>query len=213
MIQYYGHKGLDKFLHEKYFNNVFNGVLIEAGAYDGINMSSGKVFEDNFGWKCVNIEPHPLLFEKLVKNRSISINLNFALSDKVEECAFESPRRDKNAHVVRDDGFLPHLRTPAKPPGHRNGAYKYVVKATTFTNIVETLKLDHIDLFVLDTEGWEIPALKGMIGCNVIPDVLCVESCPSINSVVSYERFILDNFKMYRKDSTCWLNDIYIKNV
>ena len=66
-MNFYGHKALDKFLYEKYFLNQTSGLAIEAGAVDGLIYSNNKTLEE-IGWKCINIEPNPVEFEKLFLN-------------------------------------------------------------------------------------------------------------------------------------------------
>jgi hypothetical protein len=35
--------------------------------------------------------------------------------------------------------------------------------------------IKHVDLFVLDVEGHEEQVIEGMKGCNILPDVFCIE--------------------------------------
>lgn len=50
MSKYYGqfNPPVDKILHDKYFNNKFNGISIEAGAFDGKTENCTKFFEENY---------------------------------------------------------------------------------------------------------------------------------------------------------------------
>ena len=70
--------------------------MIECGAYDGMNHSVGKLFEEELRWDCINIEPNPRLFKNLLKNRPKSfLNINKALSDKVETIELVVPKNVK----------------------------------------------------------------------------------------------------------------------
>ena len=211
-IKYYGHKWLDKFLHQRYFNDLEKRICMEAGAYDGVAMSSCKIFEDNMGWKCINIEANPDLYEELVVNREKSINLNIALSDKEGLMTFQIPKRQKHGHLVGPNGVLPHLSAICK---NRNNTIKgkvCEVRATTYKKLVEELNIEKLDLFVLDIEGWEPMAIKGMTGAEVLPDVMCVEVCASVNEITNYDDVIREVFDdLYVKHSKCWVNYIYVK--
>src|SRR5688572_6030534 len=83
MPGYYGqfNPPVDRIIHERYFRDKRNGIAIECGAYDGLVDSCTKFFEENYGWKCINIEPLSNVYEKLVVNRPTSVNLQIALSD------------------------------------------------------------------------------------------------------------------------------------
>jgi FkbM family methyltransferase len=211
-MNYYGHKGLDKFLYEKYFLNKHDGIAMEAGALDGLSLSTCKTLEE-IGWKCINIEPNPNEFEKLVINRPLSLNLNVGLSHENGISLFEVAKKVKNGHLTGPSGVLDYLRTPGRASNLRFGTVKFEVKIMTYKKIIEDYKINKLDLLVLDVEGWEPQAIRGMADCNVLPDILCVESCPSILKVISYEQVIADVFGgRYKKDSSCWLNDIYIRS-
>jgi FkbM family methyltransferase len=212
-MNYYGHMGLDKFLHEKYFVNKRDGVAIEAGAFDGISMSTCKVFEE-IGWKCYNIEPNPILFGRLVNNRPQSTNIQVALSNESGTSIFEVGKKVKTGRLIGKDAILEWDRkVNPRNASQRRGTYKYEVKTTTYKNIISEYGIKQVDLFVLDIEGWETQVIRGMEDCDVLPDVFCVEALPSMTNVVKYEDVIQEVFKgKYKKDSACWLNEIYIKN-
>ena len=57
------------YLNEKYFKNMPNGVYVEVGAMDGELYSTTKLFEDNHNWTGLLIEPNPVQYESLQKNR------------------------------------------------------------------------------------------------------------------------------------------------
>ncbi len=61
----------------KFFNNKTNGFFVDIGAYDGIAISNTKLLED-IGWDGICIEPHPKVYERLVKNRTCK-KINCAL--------------------------------------------------------------------------------------------------------------------------------------
>jgi FkbM family methyltransferase len=212
-MNWYGHKKLDKFLYEKYFLDKKDGFAIEAGALDGINYSNCKTLEE-IGWKCVNIEPNPIEFAKLVINRPNAINLNVGLFDKNGTSLFEVRGKAKTGRLTNESGINVNLRTPGPDPGRRYGTYKFEVKTITYKNLIEDLKIEKVDLFVLDVEGWETQVIGGMKGCDVLPKVFCVENLLAISNPTYYEKLIETTFEnRYRKDSRCWLNDIYVRRI
>jgi FkbM family methyltransferase len=191
-MKFYGqfNPPLDQVLYERYFLNFKgSGVCLECGAVDGINISSTYFFEETLGWKSINIEPHPDSFEKLIKNRPKSTNINLALSNQEGE-----------SYLVTGNKFFLRAYVVDKPRSNtitiRKGIYK---------NIVENLPIDHIDLMVLDVEGHEIKALEGMVGARVLPSVLCIE----INHVDRKQVKCIVEEMGYVFDSSITINDIY----
>jgi hypothetical protein len=72
------------FLHQNFFSNKNDGVFVEFGAHNGLGCT--KYFED-LGWQGICIEPHPILFEELKKNRK-AICLNCAISNENKSSKF-----------------------------------------------------------------------------------------------------------------------------
>ena len=54
-----------------------NGFYLEVGAYNGISASLSLRFEKELGWSGLLVEPNPLHYKYLKRNRSSNICLNF----------------------------------------------------------------------------------------------------------------------------------------
>ena len=152
--------GVGKVIATKYFDEVFDGFCIECGALDGITLSVCRDFVNRLGWKCLNIEANIDSYNKLIKNRPEAINLNYALSDTDDSFLFiTNPSKKKLARVAKK----------AHKDNHK-------VPTRTYKSIIEDLKITKVDLFILDVEGHEAQAIRGMIGCDVLPKVICLEA-------------------------------------
>jgi len=190
---------IDKFLYERYFKslNNFKGVCLECGAADGETISSTKFFEETLGWKCINIEPHPDSYAKLILNRPNSLNINMALSNIETEVNFMiGPNYYLRAHITRDNEICDKSK----------GLHLVKVKTIPYRKIIEANKINNLDLMVLDVEGHEMEALKGMVGSTVLPKVLCVEfnhiGKDIITNMVAEMGYVLD--------TQSYINTIYI---
>lgn len=155
-----------KQLNSKYFHNKKNGFFIEAGAYDGVAHSICKWFEDTLGWKGINIEPHPRLFDHLVRNRPNSVNLNYALSNKSGYTELVDPKQFRGHATIDED----------KKHRFIDNATVYKVETKTYVEIVEENGISEVDLFVLDVEGHELGVIEGMVGSDVLPIVIAAET-------------------------------------
>ena len=63
-------------------------MFIEAGAFDGVEESCCKAFEEFLDWTGVNVEPSPFTFDLLKANRPTAINVRGALSDHDGDATF-----------------------------------------------------------------------------------------------------------------------------
>lgn len=163
---------IDKIIYEKYFIGKDNGFFIEAGANDGLFLSSCKFFED-MGWSGMNIEPSRKMFERLVNNRPNSINLQVALSDTKGELLFEDIDFD-NGGFSRLEHSEKHIDID-RMFGLRV-SQKYNVDVDTYINVLNKYDIHNVDLMVLDVEGFEIEVINGMFGFHDRkPNIFCIE--------------------------------------
>ena len=166
---------VDQYLFERYFPTLRGGVSLECGAYDGITESSCYFFEKYRGWHSVNVEAAPPIFPQLQSNRPRSTNVHAALSNRSGSARFThviSPQHEENF----GNGSLSHQ------PGHHAALIRegcrfvdYEVRTITYSDLIAEARISRLDLFVLDIEGHEAPAIEGMRQGALLPRVLCVE--------------------------------------
>jgi len=154
---------LDKILMHKYFSNQVRGHAVEAGAGDGVWLSTTKAFED-IGWDCTNIEATMSTYEQLKKNRPLAKNINFALWDKQGELLIMDCYEESGLNGI---SFLPkhEMMKAHKPINHEP------VETCTYSELIHR----PVDLFVLDVEGAEVKVIRGMAGSPFLPRVFCIE--------------------------------------
>ncbi|RLI66482.1 MAG: hypothetical protein DRO67_00990 [Candidatus Asgardarchaeum californiense] len=159
-------------LNSRYFNSKRSGFFIEAGAMGGTSHSVCLWFEQELGWSGINIEPNVSLYNKLIKNRPNSININCALSDKINESILLVPVRLDNSEMKGHGSISPDARIRFK----NKKLNTYSVRTDTYTNIILQYKIESVDLFVLDIEGYELNVLNDFKNCEILPYVLAVET-------------------------------------
>jgi FkbM family methyltransferase len=166
---------------EKYIEKLLDiidyngGFYIECGANDGITQSYTYELEKR-NWKGILIEPSTTAYYKCISNRSKK-NLFY-------NCALVS---DNKTEIVGDfDGSC-----MASVNGERLGrSNMFTVKCRTLTLILDELKteinglvdsvellnkINNIDLFSLDVEGYELEVLKGLDFSKYSPKYLLIE--------------------------------------
>lgn len=195
-MKYYGQfkPSVDELIHTRYFKDYRHGTCMECGAVDGEWLSSTKFFEEELGWDCINVEAHPVSFEKLKKNRPLATNIHAALSDIVGEITFKfSPKHTLRASIAEENEV-------------RDKNWTYVnVSTTTYSEIIRHYSIGHLDLFVLDVEGNELKVLRNLVECPVLPDILVVEHNAGKKKIID---LIGD---LYKYDFSQRVNSYYIK--
>jgi FkbM family methyltransferase len=155
---------VDQLLYETYFRDLTGGTFIEAGAHDGLSLSSCRFFEEFLGWRGCNIEPIAPLYEQLCVNRPAATNVHAALS---------SASGRATLRTRHDNSFGGTLRSVEGRAEFRQTMPD--VRTLTYEELIREQGLTKVDLFVLDVEGHELEVLKGMQGARVLPDVMVVE--------------------------------------
>lgn len=206
-MKYYGQFGIDKFLHETFFNKVSNGFFVECGAVDGVLESTCKFFEETLNWTGINIEASPPLYSMLVKNRPYCINLNIGLSNCDEKLKF--------THAIHPvlgnrfgNGSFSHCEEHKNDLINKGCSFKdYNIDCKKFSSIYNQDK--EIDLFVLDVEGHEVNALKGIIDVKkkYLPKIFCIEH--SFSGIDNITDILRSNYELYSIERQ---NAIYKRN-
>lgn len=152
----------DFYLNEKYFKNKKNGVFVEVGALDGVNYSTTKYFEDNFNWSGLLIEPNPVQFELLKKNRPNCNMSNSLVSDLTESLEYKYfltsyaavsgvvatlPKKHFEDYFNNDNDWIKeHVQTSS------------FITPVPLRELVKDYK--YIDLLTIDVEGHELNVLN-----------------------------------------------------
>ncbi|KAK7077018.1 hypothetical protein SK128_011888 [Halocaridina rubra] len=67
---------------DKYFGKKSHGFFVEAGALDGVLLSTTLKLEMDFKWSGLLVEPRPDMFEQLLQKQRKAHAANFCLSEK-----------------------------------------------------------------------------------------------------------------------------------
>jgi FkbM family methyltransferase len=166
----YSQYGQDIILQNYIFTNPEDkGVFLDVGAYDGIDISNTKLFED-MGWSGICIEPMPNAFAELCKNRPRSTCLNVCAYDKDGVCDYT---------LIRGQSWLASGIEEAYEPEHKNRIQRELkenngtmetlkIPCMRLQTIIETYLTKGLDqqwtisFMSLDTEGSELEILKGL---------------------------------------------------
>ena len=139
------------------YNNKRNGVFIEIGASDGIELSNTYLLETKYEWTGVCVEPIPKRFELLCKNRPNSACCNKAV--------FNESNKTVIFDIANNYDLLSGIS--ANIDCHKQSVDSnkttILVKTISFNDLLETYNLPlFIDYLSLDTEGSELEILKSV---------------------------------------------------
>lgn len=164
------------------------GTYLEAGANDGIFFSNTYELEKLGGkWRGILVEPSPVAFQLLLKNRPNNHLFNCALvgSLSLNKICGTFLSGSPVSTVV------PELRhQDIKPPKHKITAIwraiiwkslkirrlpKLIdVPARTLASLCEDLRIESLEVMILDVEGYELAVLEGFGAIR--PKILVVET-------------------------------------
>ena len=137
------------------FNKKRDGFFIEAGAIDGIKGSCTYALESELGWKGILVEPDPVIFPKLVRNRPKSQCFDCCLYDENKEIDYVQFEIDGWS------GISEHwpLTRKVRPETHKHNILKK--KAITLEKLLKNNNAPkNIDYLALDVEKSEEKILK-----------------------------------------------------
>ncbi len=165
---YHSQIGQDKYLNETFFHDKRDGVFVEFGAYDGITLSNSYFFEQERGWKGICIEPMPVYFEQLKKNRTCVC---------VQGCIAPQAGTVEFLNVGGPSPMLSgvlslydprHLERISNEVGwseeKQMPANSEVIKVPSYrlTDLLEQYQMPHVDYLSIDTEGGELEILQSI---------------------------------------------------
>ena len=162
--------------------NFKNGFFIEAGANDGISQSNTFLYEKEFGWSGLLIEPNPSKCLQCKNNRPNSIVENYALvsnsygNDHIDGDFTHEGYADSLMSMVLDEGdWCDDILRDAKKTKKEN--FNIIkVPAITLDKLLEKHNIKKIDFFSLDVEGYEISALNGFDIEKYLPTYMLIET-------------------------------------
>jgi FkbM family methyltransferase len=128
-----------------------NGIFIEFGATDGVDLSNTYLLENNFGWTGILAEPALIWHEKLRTNRKCVVDFHAISSTSGELLDFfeaEDARFSVFGNIGSAQKSIKYTRN-------------YSVRTKTLFDLIEENNLPNIiDYISIDTEGSEFDILN-----------------------------------------------------
>ncbi len=199
---YYSQEGQDRILEQNIFKGFKNGVFVDVGAHDGVDLNNTLFFEATHNWRGINIEPITSVYNRLITNRPYSINLNLAVNDTDGDVTF----RENVGYSEMLSGIESHYNS--EHIERINGEINRGVTSSSILKIIEGKRLDtifnqhdikHINYLSVDVEGGEYNVIQSINFDCVFIDVIGFEdnygvTHPKTKSVIDH--LLTKNFNM-----------------
>ncbi|SHM61135.1 FkbM family methyltransferase [Flavobacterium saccharophilum] len=202
---YFSQYKQDQFLDKVLFNKKKNGFFIDVGAHDGVTISNSIFFEKYRSWKGICIEPNPIIYDKLVKNRS-SVNLNVCIGNSNETVKFTQvvgySEMLSGVTSKYDEHHLDRINDEISQNGGEIKSIEVQMIRLEYINEIEEKKIDFISI---DTEGNEFDIIKSIDFEKISVKVLVIEN--NYKNVDLFNFLINNNFILI---ATLHTDEVYI---
>ena len=173
---------IDKILQD-IINLKKEGFFLEVGAYNGFSESVSLRFEKDLKWRGLLIEPNPVHFKYLKRNRPRNICLNsICLSKDFLNKKLYIKNLNQMSYIVDDEdkSYFNHypvekIQNLAKET-YSGNFEKISCKVETLQDIFKNYDIKKIDLAIIDVEGSEMELLKGIEFSEVDIEYFCIET-------------------------------------
>jgi len=145
----------------------------------------------------INVEPHPILFNKIKQKRLRDINLNVGIAQEESELTFyQLDDEDSRAGSTFDPQVAEGLTTKG-----------YVISKEVKMPVIplgkalnENLNNIHVDFMSVDTEGFDLQVLKSNDWDKYRPTLILVETVNNKQAIYDYMNQI--GYKIMFKNTT-----------
>ena len=186
--------------------NFENGFFIEAGANDGISQSNTALYEFEYGWKGLLVEPNPKKYFECKERRINSIVENYALVSNSYRGNFingDFGHQDYTSSLmsmVLDEGDWCDDVMRESQKNRREHEMVIEVPAITLNKLLEKHNIKNIDFFSLDVEGYEISVLNGFDIERYLPSYMLIETTTFENRISAiFEYMDNKNYKVVER--------------
>ena len=156
-----------------FFTEIKRGFYVDIGANEPTLDSVTKYFYDK-GWSGINVEPIPVLYEKLKEERPRDINVNLGIGDKKGTAILRYYPHGDGLSTMSDKMAKSYEERPTQSTLKVD---KITVPVVTLNDLFEKYaKNKTINFIKIDVEGYEEAVIKGNDWKRYRPQIICIEA-------------------------------------
>jgi FkbM family methyltransferase len=185
----------------KYLGNKKNGMCVEVGSNEPVSICSQSYhLETELGWKCLLVEPNPILAAKTKEKRPNAMIYEGACveNENIKELELHIPLSESG------DTITGHASLEKNADEHNYKKHKSIkVKTDTFSNILKQYNIESVDFISIDVEGAELEVLRGIDFKSINPKLIILEDK---HLYLKKHLFLKHNgYKLVRRlNRNCW---------
>lgn len=167
----------DYYLHTNIFKDYKDGYFVDVGAHDGVTINNTLFFDQEMGWKGINIEPIETVYKGLVKFRPRCININCAISNYTGTAKFiNGIGYTEMISGLLDSYHSKHADRILSETKIFNSQIKIIlVDVKELKDILNKYNIKRVNYLYIDVEGAEEKVLRSIDFDQVFIDVIGVE--------------------------------------
>lgn len=175
-MAYHSQCGQDAYLDTHVFRGLRNGVFVEIGAWDGVDLSNTVFFERERGWTGLLVEPLPDRYAKLVTQRTAASE-NVAVSDVEGTVDFLSVSGPTSMLSGIISNYDPRHIVRINNEAEQLNATKTIIQVPSrrLDTLFRKHNLTRIHYLSVDVEGSELQVLRSIDFNAVYIDVIGFE--------------------------------------
>jgi FkbM family methyltransferase len=150
---------------------IIHPTYIDIGAHHPFYISNTALFYEK-GSRGVNIEPDPVLFKEIKKERSLDVCLNVGIGASIEEAVNFYVMSSSTLNTFSEDEAKRYVE-------YGNNTIKQIIKLPILTIneiISKYFNNKSPNLISLDVEGMDLIVIKSLDFSSYRPEVICVET-------------------------------------
>ena len=173
---------------ERVFKDKFDGFYVDIGAAHPVIDSVTKHFYDK-GWKGINIEPSPQLYNKLKNERSKDINLNIVITTNDGIVDFYDVPNSGLSSLLEENALS--IKNNEFQNDYNGNKVLEPAKLSIVSNRLETIfdkyvKDIIIDFLKIDVEGAEKSVIESNNWDKYKPKILIIESTKPNSQILTH---------------------------
>jgi FkbM family methyltransferase len=175
---FYSQYSQDRSLETCIFKGYKNGIFMDIGAHDGVDLNNTLYFELTNNWTGINVEPISSVYDRLKTNRPNNININCAVTntDGISEFIYNTGYTEMLSGLKSELDFR-HINRINDEIKQMGGTSESItVETRRVESICDQYNINQINYLSIDVEGGEMKVLESINYNKVFIDVIGFEN-------------------------------------